>query len=49
MYFADNRNMITYFYYTRRQENEILKAYENGKRSREFKNAKELIKYLRAK
>jgi DNA-damage-inducible protein J len=42
-------NNDSYFNYTTEQEDEILDAYKNSKRSREFKNAKELIKYLRSK
>jgi len=41
-------NNDSYFNYTKEQEDEILDAYKNGKRSKEFKNAKELIKHLRS-
>ena len=41
-------NTDSYFNYTPAQEDEILDAYKNSKRSREFKNAKELIKHLRS-
>ena len=41
-------NTDGYFNYTKEQEDEILDAYKNSKRSKEFKSAKELIKHLRS-
>lgn len=41
-------NTDGYFNYTEEQEDEILDAYKNSKRSKEFKSAKELIKHLRS-
>ena len=41
-------NSDSYFNYTKEQEDEILDAYKNSKRSKEFKNSKELIKHLRS-
>ena len=42
-------NNDSYFNYTTEQEDEILDAYKNSKRSKKFKNSKELIKSLRSK
>lgn len=42
-------NTDSYFDYTIEQEDEILDAYKNSKRSKKFKSAKELTKHLRSK
>lgn len=42
-------NNDSYFNYAKEQEDEILDAYKNSKRSQKFKNSKELIKHLRSK
>ena len=42
-------NNDSYFTYTSEQEDEILDAYKNSKRSKKFKNSKDLIKSLRSK